>query len=66
MKQFQQPIIQHPLAVGTVVDYNGSVCGCNTRVMRGTITKVEQMSSIVVYEIDNIKKIPARRVLALV
>lgn len=66
MRQFLKPLIQHPLTVGTVIDYNGSSCGCNTKVMRGTITKVEQLSSIVVYEIDNIKKIPARRVLAIV
>ena len=64
MKQFQIPPVAHPLIVGTIVDYNGSVCGCSTKVMRGTITKVEQMSTVIVYEIDNSKRIPARRVLA--
>lgn len=58
--------VTHPLSVGTVVIYDGSVCGCNERPLTGTITKVEVICSVIVYEINNAKQIPARRIMKIV
>lgn len=57
--------IQHPLSVGTRVKYNNSSCGCNQIYAEGMITKVETLATVLIYEIDNGKKIPSRRIIQI-
>lgn len=55
--------MNHPLPVGTRVKYDSSACGCNNRSSEGIITKVEtSYGGLIVYEIDNGKRIPYRRI----
>lgn len=58
--------VQHPLPIGTRVKYNNSSCGCSKNIVEGLITKVEILSSVIVYEIDNGKKIPSRRITQII
>lgn len=58
--------MNHPLLVGTRVKYNNSSCSCKTLIMEGLITKVEILSTVIVYQIDNGKKIPARRITQII
>jgi len=59
-------MINHPLSVGTRIIYDSSVCGCSGTISEGMITNVERVSDLIVYEIDNKKRIPARRVKKIV